>query len=57
MNHWKKFVLSSALVFSTSAFAIDTTSDIKGSVADQSGNSIANAEVTITYEAKSQTLL
>ena len=51
MNHWKKFVLSSALVFSTSAFAIDTTSDIKGSVADQSGNSIANAEVTITYEA------
>ena len=51
MNNWKKFVLSSFLVFSSSAFAIDTTSDIKGNVVDQSGNSLANTVVTVTYEA------
>tara|TARA_B100000963_G_scaffold93621_1_gene80589 strand:+ start:6032 stop:9106 length:3075 start_codon:yes stop_codon:yes gene_type:complete len=51
MNHWKKFFVSTFLIFSSSAFAIDTTSDVKGSVVDQNGNSISGAEVTVTYEA------
>ena len=51
MNNFKKFTLSVFFVFASSITANSTTSDIKGTVVDASGNGLAGAEVTVTYEA------
>ena len=51
MNNFKKFTLSVFFVFATSITANTTTSDIKGTVVDGSGNGLSGAEVTVTYDA------
>ena len=51
MNKFKQFSLSIFLIFSSSAFAVTTTSDIKGSLVDENGNALSGVEVTVTYEA------
>ena len=49
MNKFKQFSLSIFLIFSSSAFAVTTTSDIKGSLVDENGNALSGVEVTVTY--------
>ena len=51
MNNLKKFTVSVFFLFTSSVFANSTTSDIKGSVVDGSGDGLSGAEVTVTYEA------
>ena len=51
MNNLKNLQLSVFFVFASSIFANSTTSDIKGTVVDGSGNGLSGAEVTVTYEA------
>jgi hypothetical protein len=51
MNNLKKFTVSVFFLFTSSIFANSTTSDIKGSVVDGSGDGLSGAEVTVTYEA------
>ena len=51
MNNFKKFTLSVFFVFASSITANTTTSDIKGTVVDGSGNGLSGAEVTVTYDA------
>ena len=51
MNNFKTLVIATFLVFTSSVFSIETTSNIKGSVVDETGNLKANATVTVTYEA------
>ena len=53
MNNFKKFTLSVFFVFASSLTANSTTSDIKGTVVDGSGNGLSGAEVTVTYDATS----
>jgi hypothetical protein len=53
MNNFKKFTLSVFFVFASSITANTTTSDIKGTVVDGSGNGLSGAEVTVTYDATS----
>ena len=51
MNNLTKFTASVFFLFTSSVFANSTTSDIKGSVVDGSGDGLSGAEVTVTYEA------
>ena len=52
MINWKTIFISTFFIFSsTIIYAIDTTSDIKGSVADSSGAAVSGVNVLITYEA------
>ena len=51
MINWKTIFISTFFIFSSTIYAIDTTSDIKGSVADSSGAAVSGVNVVITYEA------
>ena len=51
MNKLKQLTLSVFFIFSSSAFAVTTTSDIKGSLVDENGKALSGVEVTVTYEA------
>jgi outer membrane receptor for ferrienterochelin and colicin len=51
MNKLKQLSLSVFFIFSSSAFAVTTTSDIKGSLVDENGKALSGVEVTVTYEA------
>ena len=51
MNNLTKFTVSVFFLFTSSIFANSTTSDIKGSVVDGSGDGLSGAKVTVTYEA------
>ena len=55
MNNLTKFTVSVFFLFTSSVFANSTTSDIKGSVVDGSGDGLSGAEVTVTYEATNTT--
>ena len=51
MNKFKQLSLSIFLIFSSSAFAVTTTSDVKGNLVDENGNALSGVAITVTYEA------
>ena len=51
MNKFKQLSLSIFLIFSSSAFAVTTTSDVKGNLVDENGNALSGVAITVTYDA------